>query len=200
MTNLHNNALSTTSLESEIEQTVNSLKKGHVIIYPSDTIWGIGCDVMNEAAIERVFFIKKRDRSHALPLLVDSIEMLKTYVPRLHPRVETLLSHHRQPLTIIYKHTANLPDYALANDKTAAIRVCLDPFCSEVIERFGRPILSTSANIGGELYPKSFNEINLDLLASADYICSYRRDELMDIPPSVIATYNHKGELDFIRE
>ena len=155
---------------------------------------------MNEQAIRRIYQIKQRDLSQPLVVLVDSIEMLKTYATRIHPRVETLLTMHFKPLTILYPRVEGLPEILCSSGNTVGIRVVQDEFCQEVIRHFGRPIVSTSANISGAPWPKGFGEISSQILEAADHIVRYRRDEKETGEPSVIATYNSKGVLDFIRE
>lgn len=186
--------------EIELPEALSVLEKGGVILYPADTIWGIGCDATNPKAIEKIYKIKNRPHSSPLIILVDSIAMLKSYAKRVHPRVETLLSMHVQPLTIIYDHVKGLPDILYSDKKTIAIRVVRDTFCQELIRQFGKPIVSTSANVSGEPWPKGFGEISSDILKSANYIVRYRREEKNTGEPSVIATYNSKGTLDFLRE
>lgn len=187
------------TLQEEVVRTVAALKKGYVILYPTDTIWGLGCDPENAAAVKRVYEIKRRPESQPLVLLVDSIEMLKTFVYRIHPRVETLLMHHVQPLTIIYPHGQNLPPHLITEDGSIGIRVCKDPYCQAVIRHFGKPLISTSANISGDKSPTSFSTISNEVKEMSDYIVPLYHDDLMEKEPSIIATYNHKGELEFIR-
>ena len=184
----------------EIEEIVETLKKGGIILYPTDTIWGLGCDALNENAIEKIYEIKKRPRSAPLILLVDSVQMLKSYVPRVHPRIETLMSMHRQPLTIVYSGAKGLPSILYSEKKTLAIRVVQDSFCQAMIRSFGSPIVSTSANVTGEPWPKGFGEISSEVIKAADYVVRYRREEKVTGEPSVIATYNSKGNLTFLRE
>ncbi|HLF65186.1 MAG TPA: L-threonylcarbamoyladenylate synthase [Saprospiraceae bacterium] len=186
--------------DSEVAEVVATLEKGGIVLYPTDTIWGLGCDAYNEKSIEKIYKIKKRPLSATLIVLVDSIEMLKHYAPRIHPRVETLLSMHRQPLTIVYPDVKILPRILYSEKKTVAIRVVQDLFCQAVIRQFGRPIVSTSANISGQPWPKGFGEISSEVIKAANYVVRHRRDEKMTGKPSVIATYNSKGNFNFLRE
>lgn len=186
-------------IQSEITNCVDALRRGHVIVYPSDTIWGIGCDLLNESAVSRVYEIKQRSREKPLLLLVESIAMLKNYIKGIHPRVETLLTHHTKPLTIIYEASAEVPPYLLNEEQTIGVRVVSDPFCASLIGAIKKPLISTSANIAGEPYPKNFDEINPKVLELADYVVDQSLDRPGPQEPSVIATYNKKGELDFIR-
>lgn len=185
---------------SEIPDVVDVLKRGDILLYPTDTIWGLGCDATDEKAVLRVFRIKQRPTDLPLVILVDSIEMLKDYVSKIHPRVETLLSMHYKPLTIIYPTAGNLPAVVSGGKKTIAIRVVHDPFCQEMIRQFGRPVVSTSANVSGTPWPKGFGEISSEILKAANYVVRHRRDEKETGEPSVIATFNSKGTLDFLRE
>lgn len=182
----------------EIASVINTLKQGGTIIYPTDTIWGIGCDPFNEAAVGNLFYLKKRPRSKPLLLLVDSIKMLKQYV-NIHPRVETLLVYHKQPLTLIYKADKRIPEHLTTEIRTIGIRVVLDDFCKEVIKTFGSPITSTSANFSGSPFPTSFQDIDSRFLQIADYVVKYKQQERSNGKPSVIASFDSEGELSFFR-
>jgi L-threonylcarbamoyladenylate synthase len=185
---------------SELDEIVGTLEKGGIVLYPTDTIWGLGCDAMNTKAIEKIYKIKKRPAGSPLVVLVSDIEMLKRYAHSIHPRVETLLSMHRQPLTIVYSDVSDLPDILYSEKDTVAIRVVQDPFCQAVIHRFDRPIVSTSANISGQPWPKGFGEISSEIIKASNYVVRHRREEKVTGSPSVIATFNSKGNLNFIRE
>jgi len=182
----------------EIASVIKTLRQGGTIVYPTDTIWGIGCDPFSEAAVGNLFYLKKRPRKKPLLLLVDSIKMLKQYVT-IHPRVETLLVYHRQPLTLIYKADKRIPSYLTNESGTIGIRVVLDDFCKEVIKIFGKPITSTSANFSGSPYPNNFEDIDNDFLKVADYVVKYKQQETSRGKPSVIASFNGEGELAFFR-
>ena len=186
-------------IQEEIKNCVKALKRGHVVLYPSDTIWGIGCDMQNESAVERIYEIKNRKRSKPLILLVDSISMLKKYITYIHPRVETLLTHHTQPLTIIYEASAEVPSYLLNEEKTIGIRVTHDEFCNGVIGTSKQPLISTSANIAGQPTPEKYENISDELKEMVDHSISPLLDKENQQLPSVIATFNKKGELDFLR-
>ena len=184
----------------EVDKTEQALRQGKVILYPTDTIWGLGCDATNKSAVERIYEIKKRERNNPLIILVDSISMLKKYVASLHPRIETLLSYHTRPLTIIYSDVQNLPQHILAEDGSAARRICKEAFCKAIIQAFGRPIVSTSANLTGQPYPSNFEEIDPILISEVDHVVSNVTAENLKGEPSIIASYNKKGELQFLRE
>ena len=185
-------------LSDNIDEIVDLLQRGKTILYPTDTIWGIGCDATNKEAIEKIYDIKKRDKSKPLIVLVSDIDMLKRYVPRLHPRIETLLVYHKRPLTLLHKNPTGLPSILLKKKK-AAIRIVKEPFIAAVIRRFGKPVTSTSANIAGEDFPKTFSDISPAIIDAVDYVFKYRQDDTSQYEPSVIATYNSRGILKFLR-
>ena len=187
-------------IQEEIQRAKEALRKGRVLLYPTDTVWGLGCDIHNESAVKRIYEIKQRPSDKPFVLLVHSIEMLKKYIERIHPRIETLLTHHVQPLTIIYKANDLLPDYLLSEERTVAIRVTHDPFCKHLIQLIDKPLISTSANVSGVPYPNSYEDIEERVIEMADDVINpeLERDAIPHYP-SVIATFNHKGELNFIR-
>jgi len=183
----------------ELEDIHSTLTKGGIILYPTDTIWGIGCDAFELEAVEKIYKIKNRPREMPFVLLVSSIVMLKRYV-NIHPRLETLLVYHKKPLTLIYDEVYGLPESILSEDGTIGIRVTHDPFCQDVINRLDAPIVSTSANVSGEKFPKFYDEVSSEIIDLMDYSVKYRRDDREEKIPSVIAEFNKKGELIFIRK
>jgi len=184
----------------DLDPILDCLSNGGTILYPTDTIWGIGCDATNETAIDRVYEIKKRDRSKPFVILVSSIQMLKKYVEYVHPRLETLLLFHQRPLTIIYDKAVNLPKNAASNNGSVAIRVTNDPFCKELIECFGKPIISTSANVSDSPFPSHFGEVSSSVIIGIDYVVKHRQLDKNMGEPSVIAKLGADGELEFLRE
>jgi len=183
-----------------IEDITNLLKTDGILLMPTDTIWGIGCDATNPAAIKKVFDLKQRDYNKPLSILVDSIELIKDYVVEIHPRVETLLMHHTRPLTVIYPEARNLPDNLLPSNRSIAIRVVQDAFCQEIIRQLGKPIVSTSANIAGQPFPAHFGEVSSAIIQGVDYVVKRGQNEKKISEPSVIVRIDGDGELVFIRE
>ncbi|MBP7699211.1 MAG: threonylcarbamoyl-AMP synthase [Saprospiraceae bacterium] len=182
-------------------KALSVLESGGVILYPTDTIWGIGCDATNPEAVEKIYTIKHRPADKGLIVMVDSIDMLKKYVHLVHPRIETLLSVHLQPLTIIYDSPMGLAPNVAAPDGTVAIRVTLDAFCKQLIGKFKKPIISTSANVSGTPFPTHFGAISSDILQAIDFVVKYKNDLKSDAMPSVIAKLdNETEELIFMRE
>lgn len=186
--------------DQDLEEAIAILGKGGTILFPTDTIWGIGCDACNAQAIQKVQELKNYDSSQTFILLVDSIEMLKNYVRQLHPKLETLMVHHVRPLTIVYDKAKNLPQSAIAADGSVAIRIPQDEYCRYLIRAFGKPIISTSANISREPAPNNFSEVSKVIKKNVDYISNHRQNELRLNDPSVIVTLSSRGELVFLRE
>ena len=189
-----------TWIPEDIERAVNTIKSGSLVLYPTDTIWGIGCNATNPEAILRVNQLKNRPPGKPLVALVSSIAMLKMFARNVHPRVETLLEFHDKPLTIIYPVTVGLPEALKAQDGSIAIRITHDPFCRKLIELSGFPLVSTSANQADQPYPNTFGEISSNIIKGVEYVCKYRQGSRVFQPPSVIAKYNRSGALDFLRE
>ena len=185
-------------MKKELKTALENLKKNNIILYPTDTVWGLGCDATNEKAVEKIFSIKKRDESKSLVILVDSLKMLRSYVDSLSEVVISFLKASDKPTTVIYKHPKKLSKNVIAKDNTVAIRIVKDEFCKKLIHTFGKPIVSTSANISDKPTPKTFKEIETSILDTVDYIVNLRRDEQSN-QPSVIVKINDEGQVEVIR-
>ncbi len=183
-----------------LNEIIKTLEEGGLILLPTDTIWGISCDATRPEAIEKIYTLKQRAKDNPFILLVDSIKMLKQYTLRIHPRIETLLGYHKRPLTVIYDKGTNLPSITLANNESVAIRIVQDELCRQIIQTFGKPIVSTSANISKEPFPNNFGEVSSKIIQGVDYVVPYRQLEKSLNRPSVIVRLNQQEELDFIRE
>jgi L-threonylcarbamoyladenylate synthase len=185
----------------KIEEILTALKNSGVILLPTDTIWGLSADITDDSAIEKIISIKKRVPEKGFICLVDSLEMLKTYVGKLHPRIETLLHYHHRPLTVIYDAPI-LPvsKHICANDGSIAIRIVQDPFCANLIKLFGKPIVSTSANVSGSPFPTGFGSISSEILQQVDFVVRYKQHTKETVMPSTIVRLSNDEELDFIRE
>ena len=168
-------------MEKEIKKAIEILKNGGTILYPTDTIWGIGCDATNYIAVSKIFKIKKRKDSKALISLVADKEQLKT-ITTLKPKINIIT----KPTTIIYPSAKKLSMNLLSNDGSAGIRIVQDIFCKKLIKIFGRPIVSTSANISGEKQPLKFSEITREIKKNVDYIVNLRRNETMKTPSEIL--------------
>ncbi len=146
------------------------VKAGNVLLHPTDTVWGLAAIMSDRDAVNKIYEIKHRPRSKPLLLLVDNIERLKKYVLKLHPRIETLLSYHVRPLTIIYDKSRDIPDYLTAEDGSIAIRIVRDLACQKLIKDIDAPIVSTSANLAGDGTPSSFDSISPRILNAVDIL------------------------------
>lgn len=184
---------------SQIDQAATAIKSGKVILFSSDTTWALGCDVFNEDAYQRIVSIKGKEHAGKMILLVDSIDMLKDYVIEIHPRVETLLSLHTKPLSIIYPDIIDLPPYSLAPDGSAAIRVCRNGSVNKLIRSVGKPIVATIASTDNS-EPLLLDDVSSPILRSIDYIWEEVNGTEKWDSASVLATYNKKGELEFVRK
>ncbi|NLL29379.1 MAG: threonylcarbamoyl-AMP synthase [Bacteroidales bacterium] len=184
---------------NDIEQCVNVLKKQGLIIYPTDTIWGVGCDATSTVAVQKVYEIKKRDLAKTFIVLLEDEAKISYYVENVPPIAFDLMKQVNTPLTIIYPKARNLAPHCIAPDGHVAIRIVRDPFCKELISKFGKPIVSTSANIAGESAPKVFNDINKNLLSAVDYIVNYRRSMVSNIRPSTIIRLKDEWNYEVIR-
>jgi L-threonylcarbamoyladenylate synthase len=186
--------------EREINNAVEVLKKGGIILYPTDTIWGIGCDATNDAAIQKIFHLKKREESKSMIILLDSENKLIRYVKEVPEQAWDLIEFSTRPLTIIYNNGLNVSKKLIADDGSIAIRVTKDPFCRQLINKLGKPIVSTSANISGEPSPESFADIDSAVLNGVDYVINLRQNEKPQESPSVILKLGKNGQIRFIRK
>ena len=162
----------------ELQNTIKTIEQQGAILYPTDTVWGIGCDATNENAVAKIYKIKNRVASKSLIILVDSLEMLSQYIDDIPKRVQQILIEATKPTTIIYKYPKGIAKNCIAEDQTIAIRIVQHNFCKQLIKQFGKPIVSTSANISGEPTPKSFSEISNSILDSVDYVVNLQQEKI----------------------
>jgi L-threonylcarbamoyladenylate synthase len=185
--------------EEDIIKTLDTIKAGGIILYPTDTIWGIGCDATNTKAVEKVYHIKNRTEAKSLIVLLDTIDKLSIYVEKVPEITPDLLASITNPVTIIYSNARKLAHNVIAPDGTIAIRIVKDDFCSELIRRFGKPIVSTSANISGEDPPVVFSQISDEIKNAVDYTVSYKQDYFNRSKPSTIIRLRDDGLYTIIR-
>jgi L-threonylcarbamoyladenylate synthase len=185
--------------EDDIINCLAVLKKGGIILYPTDTVWGIGCDATNAHAVQKVFDIKKREQSSALiVLLADKKDILK-YVAAPDLQVFDFLYEQTRPTTIVFENAIGLPDNLVARDGSIAIRVVKDPFCIHLIKRFRKPLVSTSANLHGEETPALFKNISLEVQQRVEYIVKWKKESEEKTQPSQIVKWNKNGTTTIIR-
>lgn len=184
----------------DIKNAIEILKKGGVILYPTDTVWGIGCDATNPEAVEKVYKIKHRDDSKALICLVDSDARLQKYVRNVPNVAWDLLELAVKPTTIIFDNAVNLAQNLIAEDGSIALRITKEPFSHELCYRFQKALVSTSANISGEPAAANYCDISQEILDAVDYVCWTRRQEHKPHTPSSIIKLGNDGEVQIIRK
>lgn len=184
----------------EIKSIVETLRSGGVIAYPTDTIWGLGCDATNQEAVEKIYQIKQRSDAKALLTLVDNENRLAQYIEEVPEVAWQLLEVADKPLTIIYPGARNLAPNLLAEDGSIGIRIPKDDFCQKLIQQFRKPIVSTSANLSGQPAPSFFDEISEEILSQVDYVVEYRQDDKTPCQASGIIKLGLGGEITIIRE
>lgn len=187
-------------MNEEIKKACQVMREGGVILYPTDTIWGIGCDATNEEAVRRVYEIKRRADSKAMLVLVDSAVKVDFYVQDVPEVAWDLIELADKPLTIIYSGAHNLAPNLLAEDGSVGIRVTGEEFSKRLCQQFRKAIVSTSANVSGQPSPQNFSEISEDIKAAVDYIVDYRREETTQAKPSSIIKLDKGGVIKIIRQ
>jgi len=186
--------------KEDLQNALNVLNEGGIILYPTDTIWGIGCDANNSEAVQRIYDIKQRSDSKSMLVLVNSINMVERYIDELPEVANDLLEVTDKPLTIIYDNAKNLAKNLIAEDGSIGIRVTDELFSNHLITRFKRPIVSTSANVSGKNSPKNFQFIDQAIKDSVDYIVKYRNDDNSIAKASGIIRLKSGGQISIIRE
>lgn len=187
-------------LQDEVKKAVEVMRSGGVILYPTDTVWGIGCDATNEEAVKRVYEIKRRSDSKALICLVDSEARLTRYVRHVSDVTWDMIELATKPLTVIYDNATGLAPNLLAEDGSVGIRITKEEFSKELCFRFQKPIVSTSANISGEPTPQTFDEISDEIKNAVDYVVKYSQRCKEKHQPSSIIKINADGEFTIIRK
>ena len=187
-------------MQNEIKKALEVLKNGGVILYPTDTIWGLGCDATNPEAVKRIYEIKKREDSKSMLVLMENPALLERYVDEVPDVAWDLVEISSTPLTVIYPGAKNLASNLIAADGSVGIRFTKEEFTSRLLQRFRRPIVSTSANISEEKAPAFFDEISEEIKEQADYIVEYRQDDITPAQPSSIIKLGPGGQIDIIRE
>jgi L-threonylcarbamoyladenylate synthase len=183
----------------DIKAALAVLQKGGVILYPTDTIWGLGCDASNEEAVKRIYNIKNRIDSKSMLVLMENAALLERYVDEVPEIAYDLIELSDKPLTIIYDGAKNLAKNLIADDGSIGIRLTSEAFSSDLIRRFKRPIVSTSANISGKPSPACFEEIDQEIIDAVDYVVNYRQNDPQKAVPSSIMKLGRGGEIKIIR-
>jgi L-threonylcarbamoyladenylate synthase len=184
----------------DIQAALRVLRNGGTIVYPTDTIWGIGCDATNKSAVSKIYEIKERSDEKSMLVLLHSENLLPSYVREVPEVAWQLIEVSVNPITIIYPGAKNLAENLTGPDRTIGIRLTEDPFCSKLIELFRKPIVSTSANISGKPSPSIFNEIEEAILNKVDYVVQWRQEDVSRSKASSIIKLGTGGEIEIIRK
>lgn len=186
-------------MKTEIHSAIEVLKTGGLILYPTDTVWGIGCDATNAEAVDKIYRLKQRSDSKALICLVSDFAMLEKHVNTVPEAAFDILKYAYRPTTVIYDHPLGVAANLIAEDNSLGIRVAQDEFCQQLIQKFHKPIVSTSANLSGEPTPSNFEEINPHILEGVDYVVNLQTRK-KHARPSAIIKLKKDGTVTVIRK
>lgn len=187
-------------MQNDLIKALEILKNGGVILYPTDTIWGIGCDATNEKAVERIYQIKQRRNQKSMLILLDNPNKIPSYINEIPEIAWDLIELSDKPLTIIFSGAKNLAPNIIAQDESVGIRISDDPFNQNLIQKFRKPIVSTSANISGQTSPLNFAEISQEIIESVDYVVKWRQDDFSNSQASSIIKLEPNSEIHIIRK
>lgn len=188
------------NFKKDIIKSIEVLSKGGIILYPTDTIWGLGCDATNPEAVSRIYSIKKRQDSKSLLVLLHNENLLPSYINEVPEIAWELIDVSDKPLTIIYPGAKNIAGNLIAEDGSVGIRIVKEPFCGKLLQSFRKPIVSTSANISGAKSPSGFSEISEEIKRAVDYIVEYRQDDFSVQTASSIIKVGSGGQISIIRK
>ena len=186
-------------LKDEVNKALKALQDGGIILYPTDTIWGIGCDATNTEAVKKIFALKQREESKSMIILVDTDNKLQSYITEVPEIAYQLIEFAENPLTLVMPGARNLSPALIAEDGSVGIRVSNHPFCQQLIQRLRKPIVSTSANISGEPSPEYFGKISQDIIDGVDYVVDIDQHSMEKKAPSTIMRLDPNGSFEFIR-
>jgi len=186
-------------MQTEINKSLKILKKGGNILYPTDTVWGIGCDATSNKAVAKIFAIKSRPEKKSFIILLDSIDKIKDYVEVFPPQVADLIRNYNRPLTIVFPGAKKIAKNLIAEDGSIAIRVVNHPFCKKLIADFGKPLVSTSANVSGSATPILFRDISNYIKGKVDFIVDIDQHKLVPVSPSTVIKIDNTGNYEILR-
>jgi L-threonylcarbamoyladenylate synthase len=190
----------TEGYRDDIKNALKVLRDGGVILYPTDTVWGLGCDATRAEAVRRIYDIKKRADSKSLIVLVNSVTMLSRYVDNPPDIALELAEMTEKPLTVVYDRGRGLAEGVTSDDGSVGVRICSDPFCDELLNAFRKPLVSTSANISGSPAPAVFDEISEEIKGAVDYVCVWRQDDRSRAAASSVIKISANGVIKILRQ
>jgi L-threonylcarbamoyladenylate synthase len=188
------------NMDVEIKTAVDFLKKGKIILYPTDTIWGVGCDATQLKPVEKIYKLKQRFESKSMIILLDHPDKLASYVKKVPAIAYDLIERLKEPLTIIYPEAINVAKNVKAEDGSIAVRIVRDEFCKKMIKLFGKPVVSTSANVSGGPSPVTFSKIPEEIINGVDHVVNHNRSVIIRTKPSTIIKLQENGEFEVIRK
>jgi len=187
-------------MQEDIKNAIDILYKGGIILYPTDTIWGIGCDATNQEAVKKIYEIKKRSDTKSMLVLLNDANRIPSYINQMPEIAWDLIDVADKPLTIIYPNAKNLAKNLIADDNSIGIRIVKDDFCNQLINKFKKPIVSTSANLSGKKSPINFSDIEEIIKNSVDYVVNYKQNEENNTKSSQIIKLGIDGEIKVLRK
>lgn len=186
-------------LRDEVAKAFKIIQDGGIILYPTDTIWGIGCDATNTGAIQRIYKLKQRDETKSMIILLDSENKLESYIRDVNPLAYDLIEYADNPLTLVMPGAKNISPALMADDGSVGIRITKHPFCQQLIQRLRKPLVSTSANISGGQPPQYFSQIAPEIIDGVDYVVDIDQYDMEIKTPSTIIRLDPDGKFEFIR-
>lgn len=187
-------------LREEVTKALKVIQDGGIILYPTDTIWGIGCDATNTEAVKKIYSLKQRDEAKSMIILLDTVNKLESYVNNVNPLAFDLIEYAENPLTLVMPGAKNISPALISNDGSIGIRVVKNTFCEQLIQRMRRPLVSTSANISGKPSPQYFSQIDIEIIDGVDYVVDLDQHDMEIKTPSTIMRLAPDGRFEFIRK
>jgi L-threonylcarbamoyladenylate synthase len=186
-------------LRDEVAKAFKIVQEGGIILYPTDTIWGIGCDATNTEAIKRIYKLKQRDEAKSMIILLDTENKLESYVSDMNPLAYDLIEYAENPLTLVMPGAKNISKALISSDGSIGIRISKYPFCQQLIQRLRKPLVSTSANISGKASPQYFSQIETEIIEGVDYVVDLEQHSMEIKTPSTIMKLAPNGSFEFLR-
>jgi L-threonylcarbamoyladenylate synthase len=186
-------------LKDEVAKALKVIQDGGIILYPTDTIWGIGCDATNTEAVQKIFKLKQRDEAKSMIILLDTENKLESYISEVNPLAYDLIEYAESPLTLVMPGAKNISKALIAGDGSVGIRVTNHPFCQQLIQRLRKPLVSTSANISGKPSPQYFAQIDDEIISGVDYVVDLDQHDMEIKTPSTIMKLAPDGRFEFLR-
>lgn len=187
-------------LKDEVATALKVIQEGGIILYPTDTVWGIGCDATNTEAIKKIYKLKQRDEAKSMIILLDTENKLETYIKEVNPLAYDLIEYAENPLTLVMPGAKNVSPAMIAADGSIGIRISKHPFCQQLVQRLRKPLVSTSANISGKPSPQYFSQIEAEIINGVDYVVKIDQNHKEIKTPSTIMRLESDGKFEFIRK